>query len=100
MFKPIGSLIEGIAARSRVPKAILALQIRTIARKALADSCQDLDSEILEAVRVTSFDGKTLKITAPSLVCAELHLRSEGLKKEINKTLGKKVIASLRFRAC
>jgi len=100
MFRPIGSLIEGIAARSRIPKAILALQIRTIARKALKNLCRDLDPEIVEAVRVTSFDGKTLKITAPSLACAELHLRSEGLKKEINKTLGKKVVASLRFRAC
>lgn len=76
----------------------MALQVRAAARKALANLSGELDPKIIKSIRVASFDGKTLKIAAPTLVCAELQMRSDGLVKEINKALGGKVVEKLRFR--
>ena len=98
MFKPIGSLIKEIPSRSRIPRAILALQVRQAAKESLRVVCSDLPKEILESVKATSFKNGVLTLIAPSLVCAELHLRSEGLIKDINKALGKKIVNKIRFR--
>ena len=97
MFKSVGTLLNSPQLGTR-KRTFLALQVRAAARKALASLCSDLDPQIIESIRVLSFDGKTLKISAPTLVCAELQMRSEGLKKEINKALGQKVVEKIRLK--
>jgi len=97
VFKSVGTLLNSPQLGTR-RRTFMALQVRAAARKALANLCRDLDPQILESIRIASFDGKTLKITAPTLVCAELQMRSEGLIKEINSVLGQKVVEKIRFR--
>ena len=97
MFKSAGTLLNSPQLGTR-KRTFLALQVRAAARKALASLCSDLDPQIIESVRIASFDGRTLKVTAPSLVCAELQMRSDGLTKEINSVLGQKVVEKIRFR--
>ena len=97
MFKSVGTLLNSPQLGTR-KRTFLALQVRAAARKALASLCSDLDPQIIESVRIASFDGRTLKVTAPSLVCAELQMRSDGLAKEINSVLGQKVVEKIRFR--
>ena len=97
MFKSVGTLLNSPQLGTR-KRTFLALQVRAAARKALGSLCGDLDPQIIESIRIASFDGKTLKITAPMLVCAELQMRSEGLIKEINSVLGQKVVEKIRFR--
>lgn len=97
VFKSVGTLLNSPQLGTR-KRTFLALQARAAARKALGSLCGDLDPEIIESIRVASFDGNTLKISAPSLVCAELQMRSDGLIKEINRALGKKIVDKIRFK--
>jgi hypothetical protein len=98
VFIPVGSLIKNLPRRSKTPEAILALQVRQVAKSILEKVCVDLSRDILDQVKVSSFKNGTLMIVAPTLVCTELQMRSEGLVKEINKTLGKRLVTRLRFR--
>ncbi len=98
VFKPIGDLIRSIPARSRSPKAMVALTVRNAAKDAIAVVCDDLPAEMLAKIKPSVFKNGTLTITAPQMVTSELHVRSEGLKEEINKALGRKIVKSLRFR--
>ena len=98
MFNSIGDLIRTIPVRSRSPRAILALQVRNAALESLALVCSDLPKEIIEAIKPSVFKGGVLTITAPQMVTGELQMRSEGLIKEINKVLGKRIVTRLRFR--
>lgn len=99
MFKPVGSLLKEIPIRSKSSSAILALQVRNAAKDGLAVVCGDLPKEIIEAIKPSVFKGGVLTITAPQMVTGELQMRSEGLIKEINKALGRRVVIKLRFRS-
>lgn len=98
MFKPIGSVIREIPVRSRSPRAMVALMVRNAAKEALTEVCGDLPPDIITKIEPAVFKNGTLTVTAPQMVTAELQMRSEGLKKEINKALGRKVVVQLRFR--
>lgn len=98
MFRPIGSLLREIPIRSKSSRAILALQVRNAAKDALPVVCSDLPKEIIGSIKPAVFKAGVLTLTAPQMVTAELQMRSEGLKKEINRVLGRRVVSSLRFR--
>ena len=98
MFTPIGTLIKNFPRRSKTPEAVLALQVRQAAKESLGEICRDLGSDILDSAKIKSFKNGILVIQAPSLLCAELQMRSEGLIKEINSVLGQKVVEKIRFR--
>lgn len=98
MFIPIGDLIRTLPRRSRVPEAILALHVRGAFSDCLKKVCADLPAETVSKVETSVFKNGVLTIVAPQLVCAELSMRSEGLVKEINKTLGRRLVNRLRFR--
>ena len=99
MFRPIRSLIKEIPTRHKTPKAIIALQVRQAARESLRVICADLPKEVNDSIKVVSFKNSVLTLAASSLVCSELMTRSEGLIKEINRVLGKKIVSHLRFRS-
>lgn len=97
MFKSVGTLLNFPQLGTR-KRTFLALQVRAAARQSLKNLCVDLDPEIIESIRVLSFDGRILKITASSLVCAELQMRSGGLKKAINNKLGGGIVRKIQFK--
>ena len=98
MFRPVGSLIGNLHLRSKSQGAILALQIKRIAQEQIAKTVQDLPKVAIAQIKVKSFRNGQLTILAPTLVSAELKMRSEGLKDAINKTVGKEVIRRIVFR--
>jgi len=99
MFNRVGNLLEGLATRSRAPKAIIALQVRQVAKESLKVVCCDLPKEVIDSIKALSFKNGVLTLAASSLVSSELMTRSDGLIKEINRALGKKLVSRLRFRA-
>ena len=98
MFTPIGTLLKTLPIRSKTPQAILALHARRAFGDSLLKICADLPSEVLKTIKATTFKNHVLTIVCPSLVSAELSMRSGGLIRDINETLGRKVVRSLRFR--
>lgn len=98
-FKPIGSLIGSLARRSKTPEAILALQVRQVAKEVVARELFDLPKDLVDSIRIKSFKNGLLVINAPPLLAAELTMRSGGLRESINKVLGKDFVRVLRFRA-
>lgn len=98
MFTPVGELLKTLPKRSRMPNAILAIHVRRAFGDSLLKVCSDLPPEILKSVSPSTFKGGVLTVKSPSLVCSELQMRSGGLTRDINETLGRKIVRSLRFR--
>ena len=98
MFKPIGILIKTVPARSKIPEALWALQVRQVAQGSIVRVCADWPDEIIKRVKIATFGAGVLTIKAPGLVAAELQMRSEGLIREINQVFGRKVVHRIRFR--
>ena len=98
MFKSVGTLINTIPSRTKVPEAILALQVRQAAQKALRQVCIDLPGEVLATVKISAFKNGTLVISTSTLLACELQLRSGRLVEEINRGVGARLLRSLRFR--
>lgn len=97
MFEQVGRLIKDIPQRPKSYKAIVAIQVRQVAKNVISSECSDLPPEILATIKPTSFKAGslTVKVNSP-LVASELKMRASGLTKEINKMLGKKVVSELR----
>ena|SRR3990167_300018 len=98
MFNSIGDLVRSRPGRSRSTDAIFALQVRQAAKQALVNECPDLVSGVLEQIKVTTFKNGTLTIKAPSIICGELYTRAGGLKKDINRQLGRMIVREMKFR--
>lgn len=98
MFTPVGTLIKTLPRRSKTPAAILALHVRVAFSQSLAKVCGDLPEDVLVTVKPQTFKNNVLTVAASSLVAAELQMRSRGLIGEINRGLGRRVVARLRFR--
>ena len=99
MFTRISSIIKSTPKRSRSPDAFLALQVRQISKESLGKILREYPEDLSKKIKVKSFKNGVLVVIAPSLLSAELHTRSEGLKKDINKGLAKKVVEKIRFRS-
>lgn len=97
-FIKVNDLIKSLPKRSKTPEALIAIQVRQIAREALFAKCADLPREILEKVRVLSFRNGTLTLKAPSLLSAELYTRSDGLVDYVNRAIGKEVVKRIKFK--
>ena len=97
MFKPVGTIL----ANRRFGKssgAILALSVKRVAKDVINRELSDLGDEILATIAVKNYRNGTLTIGCPQLVAAELYVRSGGLKGDINKVLGGKIIEKIVFR--
>lgn len=99
MFVDVGTLIKTLPRRLRAPEAILALHVRQAFADSLKNICADLPKETLEPVKARIFKNGVLTIVCSQLVSAELSMRSGGLISDINKTLGRRIVTKLRFRA-
>ena len=98
MFKPVGSIIAN-RRFGKSSQVVLAIQVRRVAQDVIGKVCSDLPAEILATIKVKTYKNGVATIACPQMVAAELHMRSEGLKKGINKVLGGGIILDLRFRA-
>jgi hypothetical protein len=98
-FKPIGSLLGSLTRRSKTPEAILALQVRQAAKETIERELFDMPKDLVDLIRIKSFKNGLLVVNAPPLLAAELSMRSGGLEKAINRTLGRIIIRSLRFKS-
>ena len=98
MFKPVGSLIGNWHLRTKSKDAIFALKVRKAAEDVISKVCRDLPKEAIAQIRVKSFRNGQLILSAPTLISLELKMRSEGLKNEINKDIGKEIIKKIVFR--
>lgn len=98
MFTRINSILKTTPRRSKSNQSILALQIRQVAKQELDKILKDYPEEITKTVKIKSFKNNTLYIVSPTLLSAELHTRSEGLRDDINKSLGGEIIKKFRFR--
>lgn len=98
MFNSLRDLVKTVPVRSRRPEAIIALQIRQIAKESLFKICADLPKEVLDSARVSSFKNGVLLVKAPHLLATELQMRSSELVDDINRTIGKKAVFKLRFK--
>lgn len=99
MFKRIGGLIGALPARSKTPDTIIALQVRQVAGDCLKRLMKSYPKELEKQIKVSSFKNGTLLVKAPSILAAELHIRSVDLIEDINSKLKKKVVRSIRFKA-
>ena len=97
MFKSVGVLINNRPLRTK--GMLLALQVRLAAVKSIKKIFDDLPSSLLTGIDVSTYKNGALLIKTSSPLCAELQMRSERLKKEINERLGKRIIQKIRFRA-
>lgn len=98
MFRPIGAII-GKRRFGKSSGAVYAIQIKSIAEKVIGEKCADLPPVVLGQIKVKTFKNGTLTVACPTLVAAELYMRSSGLKKAINKQFGRSIVKDLRFRA-
>lgn len=98
MFKSLGSLIKSPNTKFKKNDAIFALQIRQVAKKSIRTVCSDLPSEVTDSLHIKSVKNGVLTINAPSLVAAELQMRSGGLIEDINRQLGQKILHKIRFK--
>src|SRR3972149_9971367 len=98
MFRPVGSLIGNLHLHTKSKDAIFALKVKKTAEDVIPKVCQDLPKEAIAQIKVKSFRNGQLTIVAPTLVSLELKMRSEGLKSEINRGLGKEIIKKIVFR--
>jgi hypothetical protein len=100
VFKSVGSLINNLPKRSKIPEVILALEVRRIAGECMRGVYPDLKGDLIDSIKISSFKKGTLWVKAPMLLSAELQMCSEGLKREINKKLGREIVSKIRFRVC
>lgn len=98
MFTRIGSILKTTPKGSKNSGAFLALQVRQAAKEVLDRVLGEYPEDISKTVKVKSFKNNTLTITCPTLLSAELHTRSEGLKKDINGAFGRNVVGKIRFK--
>ena len=97
-FKTVGSLIGSIAGRSKAPDAILALQVRQIAKEVIGRELFDVPKDLVDSIKVKTFKNGVLVIGSVPLLAAELQMRSGGLKDNINSAIGKVVVRQIKFR--
>ncbi len=98
MFTRIGSLLKSVPTRSRAPGPILALQIRQAAKEVLDKVLSDYPEDLAKKVKVKTFKNGVLTVTSPQLMSAELQMRSEGLKRDINKIIRGDLVKRIVFR--
>src|SRR3989304_2215033 len=98
MFTQIGTLLKSLPRRSKTPDIIVALHVRRAFESALMKLCADLPADVRDAVRAHTFKNHVLTVKCPTLTAGELVLRSGGLLKDINETLGRKIVYKLRFK--
>src|SRR3989344_903390 len=98
MFRPVVSLIGNLHLGTKSKDAIFALKVKKVAGDVIVNVCQDLPKEAIAQIKIKSFRNGQLTILAPTLVSAELKMRSEGLKDQINRALGKDIVEKIRFR--
>ena len=98
MFTPVGSLLKNLPRRSKISDAMLAIHIRRTFDIVLSEVCADLSNSVLVKVKPVSFKNGVLTVKSPSLVSAELQMRSGGLIRAVNGKLGRKIILKIRFR--
>ena len=97
MFNSVGSVIKNIPLNPK-KSLFLSLRVRKAAKDSIGAVFSDLSSEVLSSLEVVSFKNGQLTINTSSLLAAELQMRSERLKEEINKSLGKSLVSSLRLK--
>lgn len=78
---------------------MVAIFVRKAFKESLVESCADLPTEAIAAVKASTFKNGVLTVVAPQLVSAELSMRSGGLLRVINKVLGRRVVLRLKFRS-
>lgn len=97
MFKPVGSILAN-RRFGKSSSAILALSVKQAAYEVIGKELAPVGEEISGTIAVKTYKSGTLTISCPQLVAAELHARSEGLKDDINRVLGAKLVAKIVFR--
>ena len=98
MFTQIGTLLKTLPRRSKTPEAILALHVRRAFVDSLLKVCADLPNDVLATIKPSTFKNHVLTVRASNLVAAELQMRAGGLMRDINESLGRKIVYKLRFR--
>ena len=99
MFTRLGSILKTTPSRRRNSGPFLALQVRQAAKEILDRVLSNYPPEFAKKVKVKTYKRGVLTISSPQLMSAELHMRSEGLKKDINGVLGKELINGIRFKS-
>ncbi len=98
MFKPIGSLIYKLPNKKSARAVISALMVRHIAKEVIDRELVDFPQVVLSAIKVKSFKGGVLIVTTTPTAAAELHMRSGGLIKDINKKAGRREVSRIKFK--
>lgn len=98
MFTPLGTLLKTLPRRSKTPKAIVAIHVRRAFGESLKIVCSDLPDEITKEIKPSVYKKGVLTIVCPQMVAVELSMRAGGLVEQINKTLGRAVVKSLKFK--
>ena len=99
MFTRVGNILKSAPSRAKSADSMRALQVRQASKEVLDKVLDDYPEDIAKSVKIKTFKNGTLTIVSPTLLSAELHARSEELKKEINRVLEKRMVEKIRFRA-
>lgn len=98
MFHSTGDLIKIIPKRSKISGALIAIQVKTVAKEVLLDVCKDLPNDALQKVVIGSYKDGELALKASSLMVAELQMRCRELIKLMNVRVGKKCVFKIKFK--
>lgn len=99
MFTRLGSIIKTTPERRKYSGSFLALQVRQAAKEILDRLLSEYPQDFAKKVKVKTYKNGVLTISSPQLMSAELHMRSEGLKKDINGVLGEELVNGIRFKS-
>lgn len=98
MFKPIGSLIFEPSI-TRKTGTIGALRVRQAAKEVIERHLNDFPLDVLKQIQIKTFKNGVLTVTAPAIICGDLHMASAEILKNINFKLNSQAIKKVSFRA-
>lgn len=98
MFKPVGSLLNGVLGGSKAREAALAVGLRQKAQDVVKRRLKSCPEDVLSQVKVKNVKNGVLTISGPAAVSGEIHMSSKDLIKEINASLKTNAIKKLRIK--
>lgn len=96
MFKPVGSLLRNSRVSNKSSDAIIAMRVRQVAGDLIKKEMSIYETS---NIKVTTFRSGILTISALPIVAGELHMRSGGLIRDINRALGGGFVRAFKFRS-
>ena len=99
MFKAAGSVLKRFPQRNKSGAAIVAMQVRQVARGVIDEELSDFGLEVTKKVLVKSYKFGVLTITAPSSISSLVFVNQEKILDKINDKLKSGMVKKILLRS-